>query len=77
EKESCDRERNNIVAAVLLKLFEETPGEWAAVEYLNAAPAGNAPAFKEHLQAWQHNCPEKHREFVAKIAKELGIELGR
>ena len=76
-KEACDRARNNIVAAVLLKLFEEAPGAWAAVEYLNSEPAGKPLAFKEHLQAWQRHCPEKHKEFVGKIARELGIELGK
>jgi len=74
---ATDRARNLVVAAALLKFFEETPWECGAVEYLNSEPAGKAPSFKEHLQAWQRNCPEKHRELVGKIAKELGIELGR
>jgi hypothetical protein len=72
---ATDRARNNVVSGGLLKLFEETPEEWAAVEYLNSEPAGKAPSFKEHLQAWQRNCPEKHKEFVARIARLLILDF--
>jgi hypothetical protein len=76
-KEPTDRPRNNVVAGVLLKHFEATPDNWAAIEFLNAEPLTKDQTFKDYLTAWQKHCPEKRKSFVAELAKEFDIELAQ
>ncbi|HPD14469.1 MAG TPA: hypothetical protein PLE19_05940 [Planctomycetota bacterium] len=74
-KEPCLREKNNVVAAALLPLFEKQPEHWEAVTWLNAQPVREPRTLEQHLAAWRAHCPEKHRPFVAEIAKVFGIAL--
>jgi hypothetical protein len=70
------RAKNKIVAAQLLPLFEATPSEWPAVQYLNGwRSEGNQP-FDEFLKSWWQAAPEKHRPFIASIAEKFGIKIG-
>jgi len=75
-KESCDRARNNIVAVVLLPLFEAEPQHWAAVEFLNAGAQEQPRSFQQYLADWHKHAPDKHKPFIVKIAAEFGIAPG-
>lgn len=75
-KESCDRARNNIVAVVLLPLFEAEPAHWAAVEFLNTGARKEPRTFQQYLADWHTHAPEKHRPFIATIAAQFEIEFG-
>jgi len=74
-KDPCQRPKNRVVAGALLPLFEEEPEHWAAVAYLNAAPAAEADTFQQYLQKWHRHTPARHQAFVRKITGEFGIEL--
>lgn len=72
---ATDREKNSLVAAALLDLFEKEPEQWPAVGYLNVIKATPKTTFTEHLAAWRKNCPEKHRAFVDKIIGRFSLPL--
>jgi hypothetical protein len=75
-KNATDRDRNTIVAAALLPMFEKEPRHWAAVHYLNQAkPRGGKWTLEQHLQRWHDQTPAEHKGFVWALAKELGITL--
>ncbi len=71
-----DRERNTLVAVQLLPLFQKSPEHWEAITWLAKAKKGHGETLAEYLKAWQANCPEKHKPFVADIAAKFGIDLG-
>ncbi|HEY3319620.1 MAG TPA: hypothetical protein VGP72_04000 [Planctomycetota bacterium] len=73
---ATDRDRNQVVACVLLTLLEAHPEDWAAVEMLNSAKLGEKYTLADFLREWRRNCPEKNKRFVTGIAKELGVALG-
>ncbi len=66
---STDRARNNVVAGVLLPLFEAEPAMWEAVTYLNTEKLNKLYSLKQYLEAWRRNSEEKHHAFIDKIAK--------
>jgi hypothetical protein len=72
---ATDRERNTVVAAALLPLFEKEPAHWAAVHYLNVKKPKARQTLPERLQNWHDQTPAEHRGFVRAIAKEFGVEL--
>ena len=72
-----DRERNTTVATVLLPLFQESPAHWEAIGFLAKAKRGHMESFPEYLKAWQGHCTEKHRPFVAAIARQFAIDLDK
>jgi len=74
-KNAVDRERNTVVAVALLDLFEKAPESWESVQWLNTAKLSKLHSFKDYLQFWQRNCPEKHKAFVACIASRFAIAL--
>jgi len=75
-KNSTDRAKNNIVAVVLLPLFEAEPEHWAAVEFLNAGARKEPRSFQQYLADWHRHAPEKHRPFIHRIATVFEIEVG-
>ena len=74
-KEPCQREKNRVVAVVLLPLFEKQPEHWEAVSWLNAAPSPTPHSFTEYLTSWQSRAPAKHRPFIGQVAAKFGIAL--
>ena len=76
-KSATQRELNQVVATLLLPLFEKEPSHWEAITWLNAGEHVKDRDFPAYLSAWHANVPQKHKEFVAAIAKELGINLTR
>lgn len=72
---ATDRDRNTVLAGVLLPLLEAEPEAWEAVSYLNKETFPGPYTFQDHLKAWRRQCPEKHRAFVSKVAKTFEISL--
>lgn len=65
-KNAGDRERNLVVASMLLPLFEASPHHWAAVAFLNAdAPADS---FDQFLARWRDRSPPAHHAFIDRLA---------
>lgn len=73
-KTSTDRELNGTMAVVLLRLFEEEPGRWEAVRWLNAEAAPKDEPFAAYLARWRAAVPERHRDFVDEVRKSFGVE---
>ena len=73
-KAPCMRAKNRIVANSLLGLFEASPGDWAAVGYLNSGkPASDS--FQDHLGNWYRQTPARHRKIVAGIIKMFELKV--
>jgi hypothetical protein len=74
-KTGYDRDKNTLVAVQLLPLFDKSPEHWEAITWLAKAKKGHGESLAEFLKAWQANCPEKHRAFIAAIAAQFAIDL--
>lgn len=70
---ATNRELNLVVAAQLLPLFEAQPERWEAITWLNTAGAKQSQTLAEFLADWQHSSPERHRAFIAEIAKRFAM----
>lgn len=66
------REKNELVATMLLPMFEQDPRMWQAISYLNASPASAAKPFSEYLADWHGACPKGTQEHVGKAMSALG-----
>jgi len=76
-KNACIREKNRVVAGVLLPLFEKKPEHWEAVGYLNLSRVDRPRSFQQYLEDWHEHCPKEHRPFVQRIAELFEIELSK
>ena len=74
-REACDRPKNQVVAGVLLTMFEAAPDRWQAVQYLNAGARPEPRSLPEYLADWHRHCPARHRPFVRQVAEAFGIRL--
>lgn len=63
------RDRNEVVANVLLPLFEKNPEIWQAIAYLPATGA----SFRDYLFAWRANAPKDCRDFITYVMVLFGI----
>lgn len=72
-KTSTNRELNGTMATVLLRLFEEEPGRWEAVRWLNVEAAPKDEPFAAYLARWRAAVPERHRGFVDEVRKSFGL----
>jgi hypothetical protein len=68
------REKNEIVAKLLLPLFEQDPENIDSLHYLNLDPAEARADLQQYLHAWYDSAPARHKTFVASILKLLGVE---
>ncbi len=66
------RKKNELLATLLLPLFEDTPGSVEAIGYLNLEKSSSPGSFKAYLEAWYSCCPEKNRPFVRKLITLIG-----
>ena len=69
------REKNAVVAAQLLPLFEGDPQGWEAVTFMNLGEHDRTMTLPRFLAEWQRNCPPKLRGFVARIAQVFDVRL--
>src|SRR5574338_8697 len=70
------REKNELVATMLLPLFEKDPGMWQAIGYLNANPASAGKSFSEYLADWHGACPTGIQEHLGKAMSLFGTGGG-
>lgn len=71
------RSANLTLAAALLPLFEEAPEHWEALSHLNAVHGEATRTFPRYLGDWSRSAPERHRDFIAKLAAHLGASVDR
>jgi hypothetical protein len=76
-RDGTQRPLNLKMAAAVLPLFEEMPERWEAVAALNAVRGDASRPFTQYLRDWSRSSPEKHREFIAKIAGRFGVSIDR
>ena len=75
EKNCCAREVNGAMAVVLLRYFEEKPGRWEAVRWLNGSKSRKGQTFRQYLRTWLDAAPERHKAFIRKLAGLYGFAL--
>jgi hypothetical protein len=69
------REKNAVVAAQLLPVFEEEPRGWEAVTFMNLGSHDRKMSLPRFLAEWQGNCPPKLQGFVARLALIFDVRL--
>lgn len=72
---STQREKNGIIAAQLLPLFEAEPRGWEAVAFFNLGTRDKTLPLAAFLAEWRANSPAELRPFIAKVAGVFGVEL--
>ncbi|MBS1190530.1 MAG: hypothetical protein H6R10_2322 [Rhodocyclaceae bacterium] len=65
------RKKNEVVANLLLPLFEKHPENWDALTYLNLNPTDARSNFQQYLNHWYQNAPDEHKLFVSRILTVL------
>lgn len=68
------RERDELVAGMLLPLFEKSPGAWGAIGYLNLEESDASGSFAQYLSNWHRNSPSAQRPVVEEIIALFGLE---
>ncbi len=69
------RERDELVAGMLLPLFEENPEAWSTIAYLNLQESDATGSFQQYLANWHKNTPERQRPLVARIIELFGFPV--
>lgn len=72
---AVQREKNAVVAAQLLPLFEDTPRHWESLAWLNLGSRDPQKSFWKYLQEWVEASPAAHRPFIRRIAEQFGLKL--
>jgi len=72
-QDSTRRDRNTIVAAQLLPIFEKEPRGWGALAFFRRAANPNQ-SLSRHFADWQSSCPRELQQFVAKLAAVFDVE---
>lgn len=65
-----DRQKQSVVANVLLRLFEHEPEMWPSIGYLNVKKTGDS-SFKTYMDAWHDSAPYKYRKFIQKVRTQF------
>ncbi len=68
------RNKNEVLANLLLPLFQENPQNWAALNYLNLDPSDARNSLGEYLGHWYENAPFEHKEFIGGVLALLLLE---
>ena len=75
-RNSTDREMNGSIAVVLLREFEAQPEHWESIRWLNEKRTDAVRTFDAYLADWHAAVPDRHKEFVARIAALFGKGVG-
>lgn len=67
------REKNELAATALLPLFEQAPGNWRAIVYLNPDKASATKEFRDYLADWHAACPAEQKELVRQTMALFGF----
>ncbi len=71
--EPYQREKNELVAAVLLPLFEGQADAWRSLPFLPADLNGEAADLAAYLQAWRNAAPAQLQPFISRIEGLFGL----
>lgn len=61
------RDKNELVANLLLPLFDNHPEQWDAIRYLNLDPSDARNSLHDYLQDWYRNAPTEHKSFITSV----------
>lgn len=61
------RQKNDLIASLLLPLFEQQAANWDSLCYLNLDPADASSSLEHYLLHWYQNAPAEHQPFVASL----------
>jgi len=61
------REKNEVVANLLLPLFQRNPENWSSLSYLNLDPGDARSSLQDYLRHWYQNAPNEHKTFIADV----------
>lgn len=67
------RDKTELVANALLKVFERDPLCLCAIAYLNDETSATSGSFEEYLKSWCRCCPKAQREAVREAMAMFGI----
>jgi hypothetical protein len=70
-----DRDNARAIAAALLPLFEDEPGRWGAIPWLNAARPARPQSFRDYLLDWRRHAPVAQAATIEAIAAAFGVTL--
>jgi hypothetical protein len=73
-QDSTRRDRNTIVAAQLLPIFEKEPRGWGALAFFRRAANPNQSLSRQFAD-WHSNCPPKLQHFVVKLAGVFDVQI--
>lgn len=65
------RQKNEVVANLLLPLFETSPENWDSLTYLNLNPGDARASLDQYLNHWYQNAPQEHKEFISRVLSLL------
>lgn len=68
------RQKNELLATLLLPLFESDPDNWQALAYLNLHPDDARAGLRGYLAHWYRNAPLEHRALVAGVLAMLDLD---
>lgn len=68
------RQKNELVATLMLPLFEEDGGRWEALGYLNLAPEDARAGLRRYLAHWYRHAPLQHRALVGQVLALVGVD---
>jgi hypothetical protein len=66
-QDATRRDRNTIVAAQLLPIFEKEPRGWGALAFFRR-PANPNQTLSRHFVDWRSSCPREFQQFITKLA---------
>lgn len=68
------RKENEVVANLLLPLFQENPQNWDALSYLNLDASDARNSLNDYLTHWYLNASPEHKRFVASILEMFELQ---
>ena len=68
------RTKNEVVANLLLPLFQENPQNWEALNYLNLESSDARASLGEYLGHWYKNAPLEHKRFVGGVLSLFSLD---
>lgn len=68
------RQKNEVVANLLLPLFAARPENWDALAYLNLNPVSARRNLRDYLRHWYEHAPAEHKLFIARVLALLRVE---
>jgi len=72
-QDSARRDRNTIVAAQLLPIFEKEPRGWGALTFFSR-PAHPSQLLSQHFTKWRSGCPWELQPFITKLAAVFEVK---